>query len=331
MHFDPRDPATGGRLRNAGLDVVLAPKLGARSPSELVRLVSDAVAAIVSTDPFDSSVIAAAPRLRVISRVGVGTDSIDLAAATAAGVAVTTTRGKNAETAADHALAMILAAVRRIVEHDASVRRGEWKRAGAMTGWDLHDATVGLVGFGAIGRAVARRLAGFGTRVVVADPALVPDSDGTRVELDELLATADVVSLHLPLVEATRRIIGRDELRAMRSDALLVNTSRGALVDENALADVLERGGIRGAALDVFADEPRVPARLRALPNVVLTPHVAGLSDRSVRSMTSAAVQNVLDVMAGAPRLESVVNPAALEHARHAGRAAAVASPGATR
>lgn len=245
IDFDPDDPETGGRLQAAGLDVRLAPKLGARGHQELAGLVRNAVAAIVSTDPFERSVLAAAPHLRVIARVGVGTDSIDIPAATEAGVAVTTTPGANRETAADHALAMILAAVRRIVEHDASVRRGEWLRAGAMTPWDLHGTTVGLIGFGGIGRAVARRLRGFGTRVLVADPAVARNGTGDGfevVELDALLACADVVSLHLPLLETTRGIIGRAELAAMRPETLLVNTSRGGLVDEDALVDALGAG-----------------------------------------------------------------------------------------
>jgi phosphoglycerate dehydrogenase-like enzyme len=333
IDFDPDDPGTGGRLRAAGLDVCLAPKRGARDHEELTGLVCDAVAAIVSTDPFERSVFAAAPRLRVIARVGVGTDSIDIAAATAAGVVVTTTPGANRETAADHALAMILAAIRRIVEHDASVRRGEWLRGGDMTPWDLHGTTVGLVGFGGIGRAVARRLTGFGTRMLVADPAL--DHNGGRagievVALDVLLGASDVVSLHLPLLETTRGIIGRSELAAMRPGALLVNTSRGGLVDEDALVDALGDGRLRGAALDVFADEPDVPVGLRNLANVVLTPHVGGLSDRSIARMTRDATDSVLRVLAGDPWDESIVNPAALHHPRHRVPAATLATPGAS-
>lgn len=333
IDFDPDDPDTGGRLRAAGLEVCLAPKHGARGHEELARLAHNAVAAIVSTDPFERSVFAAAPRLRVIARVGVGTDSIDIPAATEAGVVITTTPGANRETAADHALAMILAAIRRIVEHDASVRRGEWLRAGAMTPWDLHGTTVGLVGFGGIGRAVARRLKGFGTRVLVADPALAltaPASGFEVVDLESLLARAHVVSLHLPLLESTRDIIGSTELAAMRSDALLVNTSRGGLVDEDALVTALAAGRLRGAALDVFADEPRVPPELRALPNVVLTPHVGGLSASSITRMTRDATDNVLNVLAGTAAHDSVVNPPAFDHPRHRVAASTLATPGAS-
>jgi phosphoglycerate dehydrogenase-like enzyme len=310
--FDPEGPATGARLRAAGLEVVLAPKLGGRSPAEVADLVAGAVAAIVSTDPFDRAVFAAAPDLRVIARVGVGTDSIDLAAATAAGVIVTTTPGANRETVADHALAMILAAVRRIVEHDASVRRGEWNRVGALTPWDLHGTTVGLVGYGEIGRAVARRLRGFGVRLLVSDPALEAADGQPTVALRDLLVTADVVSLHLPLMAATRGLIGAAELAIMRRGAILVNTSRGGLVDEPALAAALATNRLRAAALDVFADEPRVPEALLAAPNLVLSPHVSGLSVRSIAEMTEAATGHVLDALRGEPDLAAVANPAVL-------------------
>jgi phosphoglycerate dehydrogenase-like enzyme len=317
IDYDVDDPTLGGRLHDAGLEILLAPKHGARSPREVAELVTDAVAAIVSTDPFDRSVFDAAPRLRVVARVGVGTDSIDLPAATAAGVVVTTTPGANQETTADHALAMILATVRRVVEHDAQVRRDEWLRGGAMTPWELHGTTVGIVGFGTIGQAVARRLSGFGTRILLADPALHGQVDGADVvELDDLLAHADIVSLHAPLLDSTRGMIGQRELARLQPSAILVNTSRGGLINESALVDALVAGRLRAAALDVFADEPRVSPALRELPNVVLTPHIAGLSDRSITRMTQQATSSVLDVLVGTPAPQVVVNAGALEHPR---------------
>jgi phosphoglycerate dehydrogenase-like enzyme len=313
--FDPEEPRTGARLRGAGLGLRLAPKLGARSAAQVAELAAGAVAAIVSTDPFDRSVFAAAPQLRVVARVGVGTDSIDLGAATEAGVVVTTTPGANRETAADHALAMILSAVRRIVEHDASIRRGEWSRAGALTPWDLHGTTVGLIGYGEIGRAVAHRLRGFGVELLVSDPALRP-ADGVELTArDELLRRADVISLHLPLMEATRGIVGARELALMRREAILVNTSRGGLVDEHALAEALRAGELRAAALDVFADEPVVPEALAALPNVVLTPHIGGLSVRSIAAMTELATDSVLAVLCGGGTPPAVANRGVLDRA----------------
>jgi D-3-phosphoglycerate dehydrogenase len=313
MGFDADGPRTGARLREQGLEVDLAPKLGARTADEVAALAEGALAAIVSTDPFDDTVFAAASGLRVIARVGVGTDSIDLGAATAAGVVVTTTPGANRETAADHAMAMILAAVRRIVEHDASVRRGVWTRGGALTPWTLHRATIGLVGYGDIGRAVARRLRGFGVELLVCDPAVAASDGIAVVPLPELLERADIVSLHVPLRDTTRRLISAAELARLGPDGVLVNTSRGGLVDEPALTHALASGELRAAALDVFADEPVVPPELAALPNVVLTPHIGGLSDRSIAAMTDQAVSNVLSVLDGQPDPATVANPAVLE------------------
>jgi phosphoglycerate dehydrogenase-like enzyme len=313
MDYDPDGPRTGARLRAAGLTVDCEPKLGARSSREVRRLAGDAVAAIVSTDPFDRGVFAGAPRLKVVARVGVGTDSIDLGAATEAGVAVMVTPGGNRETVADHALALILATLRRVVEHDASVRRGEWRRGGDLMPWDLHGSTVGLVGHGEIGRAVARRLAGFGVELLICDPAA---RSGDAVPLAELLRRSDVVSLHLPLTERTRRVIGARELELMPAHAVLVNTSRGGLVDEAALAARLRSGALRAAALDVFEDEPPALRELAGLGSVVLTPHVGGLSEGSVARMTEQATSHVLDALHGRPKLEALANPAVLDRRR---------------
>jgi phosphoglycerate dehydrogenase-like enzyme len=312
IDFDPDGRLTGARLRAAGLEIRLAPKTGARTPGEMAALAADAVAAIVSTDPFDREVFNASPGLRAIARVGVGTDSIDLDAATDAGVVVTTTPGANRETTADHALALILAALRRLVEHDASVRRGEWSRGGDLTPWELHGTTVGIVGYGEIGRAVARRLRGFDVELLVCDPAARAAGDVETVPLRELLCRSDVVSLHVPLTSATAGLIGAPELALMRRSAVLVNASRGGLLDEAALAEALGAGRLRGAALDVFADEPEVPRALADLRNVVLTPHVGGLSERSIASMTERATSHVLDALDGTPDVSAVANPAVL-------------------
>jgi phosphoglycerate dehydrogenase-like enzyme len=312
--YDPDGEQTGGALARAGLSVRLAPKLGARSASEVGRLVRRAVGAIVSTDPFDASVIANSPALRVIARVGVGVDSIDLDAATAHGVAVTVTPGANEGTVADHTVALMLAAVRRISEHDAAVRRGEWNRTGEHAAWLLSGGTVGLIGFGHIGRIVAERLRGFDVRVLVNDPIEPRDHAVEAVALDTLLAAADVVSLHVPLLRTTRGLIGARELALMRPGAILVNTARGGVVDEAALVDALEHGRLRAAALDVFADEPPVGSRLLSLPNVVLSPHVAGLSIRSVSEMSRSATSSVIDVLRGRPPAH-LANPEVLAHA----------------
>jgi phosphoglycerate dehydrogenase-like enzyme len=300
--FDSDDPAGGGYLRELGADVTLEPKLGRRSSEEMAALVAGADGAIVSTDPFDAGVFASAPGLRVIARVGVGLDSIDMNAATRAGVIVTTTKGANESTAADHTLALILAAVRRIPEQDAATRDGQWLRTGPHTAWDLGGATVGLVGFGAIGQRVAQRLLAFGVAVLAADPVKPtgPLSAAIEhVELEELLRRSDIVSLHAPLSPDSQLLIGAPELALMARHSILVNTARGGLVDENALVNALESGRLRAAALDVFAEEPPQSERLRRLSNVVMTPHVAGVSERSVSEMTRRACRSVADVLRG--------------------------------
>jgi phosphoglycerate dehydrogenase-like enzyme len=302
----------GLALTREGLALRLAPKLGARSALEVRALVQHAVGAIVSTDPFDAAVLANSPALRVIARVGVGLDSIDVDAATAHGIAVTVTPGVNEATVADHTIALMLAALRRICEQDAAVRRGEWNRTGEHAAWLLSGGTVGLVGFGHIGRIVAERLRGFDVRVLVNDPVEARDAAVEAVPLDVLLAASDVVSLHVPLLPTTRGLIGARELGLMPPGAILVNTARGAVVDEDALADALEGGRLRAAALDVFTDEPAVPRELAALPNVILTPHIGGLSERSIARMTERATQHVIDVLRGAPDPAAVANPAVL-------------------
>ena len=301
----------GRRLEAAGCRIRLAPKVAHRAPADMIALLDGVAAAIVSTDPFDADVIDGAGSLRVIARIGVGTDSIDVGAATRRGVAVCTTPGANASSTADHAIALMLAALRRITEYDSGIRAARWARTGEATAWELNRATVGLVGLGAIGRLVRRRLSGFRTHVLACDPAAGAEPGTELVGLDELLRRSDVVSLHLPLTSETRHLIDRRRLELMRRGAVLVNTARGALVDEDALADALEAGRLRAAALDVFEREPPAGTRLLALPNVVLTPHVAGVSERSVEEMTRRATEAVLDVLAGRVPA-NLVNPEAL-------------------
>jgi phosphoglycerate dehydrogenase-like enzyme len=313
--FDRDGPEAGRRLIAAGHALRLAPSHARRSRDEMMRLLTDVDGAIVSTDPIDAAVLDVAARLRVIARVGVGTDSIDLEAAARRGVAVCTTPGANTESTADHTIAMMLAALRRVPEHDRAVRDGAWNRTGAATGWELSGATVGLIGCGAIGRAVLRRLSGFGVRALVFDPYAEPVPGVERASLHALLRRSDVVSLHLPLTTDTRGLLDRRRLALLRSSAVLVNTARGGLIDEDALAAALDRGALRAAALDVLAFEPPGPTRLRELPNVVLSPHVAGLSERSVHEMTRRATDAVLDVLAGRRPDGLVTAPAAGEAA----------------
>jgi phosphoglycerate dehydrogenase-like enzyme len=304
----------GAALRAAGAEIVLAPKLGHRSPAALAELMADASAAIASTDPFDAQVLAACPRLRVIARLGVGVDSIDLEAATDRGVAVAVTPGANEGSTADHALALMLAVTRRVVEQDASVRRGEWNRTGRHMAGAFGGSTVGLVGFGRIGRLVARRLEGFDVELLACDTRPFEHPAVRQVELSELLRRSDIVSLHVPYAPGSGHLIGDAELALMRPQAVLVNAARGGILDESALAAALAEGRIRGAALDVFQTEPPPTDHpLLKLPNVVLSSHIGGLSESSVPEMSERATAAVVGALEGrAPK--DLANPAVLAH-----------------
>ncbi len=313
--FNPTDPEVRALFETAKVGVDFRPKVGPRSADEVADIMAGASAAVVSTDPFDSTVFERLPLLRVIARTGVGLDSIDLEAATRAGVVVTRTSGAHEETVADHAMALMLAAVRRVVENDGSVRRGRWERAGSLTPWGLHGRCVGIVGLGRIGSAVARRLHGFDCEVIGFDPYVQAARGVAPVTLDQLFYRADIVSLHVPLTPETRGLVDAHRLGSMRPGAILVNTSRGELVNEAALVDALTSRLLRAAALDVFADEPPLTPRLLELPNVVLSPHIAGFTAESVRELTLQAVTSALDVLASGPNAR-IVNPEALTHER---------------
>jgi phosphoglycerate dehydrogenase-like enzyme len=298
--FDVEHGEVGGALRAAGLEVRHAPKRGPRSEDELAALLDGVVGAIVSTDPFTERVLRGAPVLRIIARTGVGFDTVDVATATELDVQVVTTPGLNEHAVADHALGLMLAWLRLIPLLDADVRAGGWNRSGAHLPRQLAGSTVGIVGFGGIGRQVATRLAGFGCELLVHDPVLASDGPVASVPLDVLLARADIVTLHCPLLPETRKLISRRELALMRPGTLLVNTSRGPVVDEAALVEALANGHLGGAALDVFEQEPPTPGSpLLAMRNVVVSPHNAGLSTVSAFEMSRECARAVLTVLDG--------------------------------
>jgi D-3-phosphoglycerate dehydrogenase len=299
-------PEAGGALRAAGLELVISPRGTDRTPEQLTEVLGDAVAAIADADPFDADVLARARALRVIARTGVGLDSIDLEAASREGVVVTTTPGTNHETVADHTLALMLAALRNLRRLDASVRSGGW-RDFSLPMSQLHGSTVGLVGYGAIGRAVGRRVKAFGAELLVHDPAGAED-DAELVDLDELLERSDAVSLHLPLVPETTGLIDARRIGLMRPGAVLVNTSRGPLVDQEALIEALREGRLGGAGLDVFAVEPPGRGPVTELPNVVTSPHCGGISAESNLAMSVMATESVLGALAGEPT-GAIANP----------------------
>ncbi len=264
------------------------------------------------TDRIDASLIEGCPRLRVISSMSVGVDHIDLVAAGRRGILVGNTPGVLVETTADLTLALMLAAARRIPEADRFVREGRWtpERPWApdmLLGVDLHGATLGLVGLGAIGQAVARRALGFGMRVVGWTRSGRPVPGVDSVSLEQLLQEADFVSVHVALTNETQGLLGPDEIAAMKPGAILVNTARGGIVDEPALAAALTSGHLKAAALDVFASEPlQADSPLLATPNLVLAPHVGSASVRTRQRMARLAVDNLAAGLDGRPLVHSV-------------------------
>ncbi len=303
-------------LVQRGCTVVLEPKHGDRTPAEVQRIMAGAQAAIVSTDPFDAPTLAALPDLKVIARMGVGVDSIDVSAASARGVLVTTTPGANHGVVAEHTVAMILSLVRRLPENDASTKAGNWDRAGALTPRTLSSMTVGIVGMGRIGRAVASAVRSFGAEVLCVDPGIESESvDGVQVvDFTELIARSDLVSLHMPSTPGTRGLFDAKTFARMKPGALIVNAGRGDAIDERALVSALETGQLAGAGLDVFEREPHIADRLREMPNVILTPHTAALSVESIEAMMTSAVSSVLAVLDGLVP-DTAINPEAVERA----------------
>ena len=270
------------------------------SEGELIDRLDGVAATIASLEPYSERVFASAPSLRVVARMGVGYENIDVTAATRRGVAVAMAFGTNHDAVADHTLALMAAVAHRITEYDRRVRTGTW---GSMLHGRLHGATVGIVGFGRIGRAVARRCLGFNMEVLVTDPVAEADTVArlgyALVELDELLRRADFVTLHLPLLPETRHLLDARRLALLKPSAILINTARGGLVDESALVTALRQKALAGAGLDVFDSEPLPDCPLRHLDQVVLTPHVAGMSAAAVQAMAHRCCDNVLAVLRG--------------------------------
>ncbi len=310
-------PALERLGRSSDLDVWS--ERSAPPPEDLAARLADADGLLcLLTDRIDASLLGRAPRLRGVSSVSVGVDHIDLAAATARALPVGHTPGVLTETTADLTFALLLAAARRIPEADRFVRDGGWRpervwEPDLLLGRDVHGATLGVVGLGAIGRAVARRALGFGMRVLAwsRTPRPLGDLEGhvETATLPELLARADFVSVHVALAPETRGLLGARALGTMKPGAVLVNTARGGIVDEHALAAALRTGRLAAAGLDVFASEPlERTSPLLGLPNVVLTPHIGSASGATRSRMAELAVDNLLAALAGRP-MPACANP----------------------
>ncbi len=312
--FGMQDPGLRSELERSVAEVRYSPEKRPLRSAELQGRIQGVDVWIAGVDEIDASVIAVADRLKLIARYGVGYDRVDVEAATRRGIAVANTPGANSASVAELTIGLMLALARQFCTADCAVRAGRWPR---IAGVSLAGKTVGLVGFGAIGRETARRLSAFGCRVLVADPYVSPESaagqGATPTALDEMLGAADFVCLHAAATAETTGMVNAAFLERMKPGAFLVNTARGELIDETALAQAIEGGRLRGAALDCFRDEPP-PADhpLLRLPQVIATPHTGAHTDDAVNAMGRMALEACLAALRG-ERPAHVVNPAVYE------------------
>lgn len=304
------DEAAKKILLDAGCELTEAFDAGMADVNDLRSKLPGVDAVLAGVEPYTAELLASdeAKELKVISRWGVGFDAVDLNAATDCGVLVTNTPNLLNDAVADLTFGLILALARRLHEGHCIMISGEWK---ASWGVDVGGATLGILGIGRIGKAVAKRAAGFGMKILACDPFPQLDAEAlgvTMVELDELLSQSDFVTIHTALTNETRGLIGADALGKMKSDAMLINTSRGAVLDEDALVRALQKGTIGGAALDTYLKEPLAADHpLRSCPNVLLTPHQASFGVTTGKQVSRAAAQAIVDAMNGR-RPASVVN-----------------------
>lgn len=286
-----------------------------RDPAALHRALGDAEALLIrSGTQVDAAALAAAPRLRIVARAGVGLDNVDVAAATRAGVLVANAPSSNVLSVAELAVGLVIAATRHVVAADTTLREGRWERR-RFQGRELSGSTVGIVGLGHVGRLVAERLAAFGVRLLAFDPYVpqrqAKEAGAQLVPLDALMAQSDIVTVHVPKTPETTGLIGDRELRLARPSMILVNTARGGIVDENALAVALKEERIAGAALDVFAIEPAVGNPLLAFDSVIATPHLGASTREAQERAGREAARAVRQALAGDP-VPAAVNGKAL-------------------
>ncbi|MBS3849775.1 hydroxyacid dehydrogenase [Devosia sp. BSSL-BM10] len=305
------DEAAESRLISEGVDIIYAGS--ALASAELAALAAQhqVHGIIVRQGVIDERVIAASERLAVLSRHGTGVDLIDLSAATRRGIPVLRAAGANAKSVAEHTIGFIFGLVKNFKPLDQAVRDGQWPKPGYV-GRDIAGLDLGIVGFGAVGQLVAQSATALGMSVRVYDPrAQVPENIIHAPSLEALLAQSDVVSLHCPLTQESWHMLDASALALMRKDAFLVNTARGGLVDERALVEALRSGQLAGAALDSFEVEPPAPDNaLWDLPNIILTPHIAGAGQSGMKAVGLSCVGNLLDALKGRPlRRACLANP----------------------
>lgn len=297
-------------LRKAGFDLVFTGKDGQLTEDELLALIPGIAATLAGSEPYTPRVFAAANDLHVIARLGVGYDAVNLPAATARGVAITTTPGGNHDAVAEQVFALLLAVLREVVPQDRDTKAGLWRRVSSPA---LRGKTMGIVGLGRIGKAVAVRAKAFGVNLIAyepfADQAFVREYGIGLVSLDDLLHKSDIVSLHVPLTPETKHLINRRTLGLMKRGSYLVNSARGGLVCEDDLLDALQAKHLAGAALDVFEDEPaQADNPLFSFDNVVTSPHTAGVDEQSLIDMAVMCAHAIIALSRGEWPEAQVVN-----------------------
>lgn len=313
-------PAAVLGLLSARCDLSFHPEDAPLAPAQLAEHCREVEGLLVVGARVTEEVLSHAPKLRVVSNTGVGFDNIDVAACTRRRIPVTNTPGVLTDTTADLAFALLMAVARRVVEGDRFVREGRWRNWewGLLHGADIHHKTLGLYGLGRIGQAMARRGRGFSMRILyharrrVAE-AVERELEAQYVDRDTLLRESDFLSLHVPLTQESHHAIGVQELSLMKPTAFLINTARGPIVDEHALASALESRKIAGAGLDVFEKEPQLHPALLKMPNVVLAPHVGSATGETRFKMAKLAAENLLAALDG-KRPPNVVNPEIYDH-----------------
>lgn len=321
IFISQRIPQPAVELLRERFEVRYRDEDGALPPEQLRAAVADVEGLLcLLTDKIDQPLLQAAPNLKIAANMAVGYDNVDVAAATRRKVAITNTPGVLTETTADLAFALILATLRRLGESERFLRAGQWKywSATLLLGSDVFGKTLGIIGMGAIGKAVARRAKGFSMPILyhnrTRDAAAEAELGARYVGLDELLRDSDVVSLHTPYKPETHHLINAERLRLMRSTAFLINTARGPVVDEAALAEALHAGTIAGAGLDVFEHEPAIHPRLLDTPNTVLLPHIGSASIETRTRMATTAARNIVALLAG-ERPPNLLNPEVIAEA----------------
>lgn len=294
-------------LAEAGCEVVKSDMKGEINEDRLIDLLKDIDGAVVGVVPMTARVLEASPRLKVVSMHGVGVDHIDLQAAARQGVVVANCPGANDQAVADLAIGLMIAVARQIPSADLALRQEQW---GRYSGSELWNKTLGLIGYGRIGRGVAKRALGFDMNVIVYDPYILPEQIGLPgvqlIDLEEVITSADFLSLHAALTPETRGMFGEAQFHSMKSTAFFINTARGGLVDEAALYQALSQKWIAGAALDVFVDEPPLGSSLLGLENIVVTPHIGAHTQEAIERMGVMAAQNVVQMLQGGQPLHRV-------------------------